>query len=123
MRCVCCVKKQAESRLQELRYLLAEGINCGEVKPWNKDAFLKNIRAREANDIQRTCHHKSVFLALGINIEGQKELPGMWMACKASRMPSTQYIRRPASSYASCIWCVTARASCHGRTTKPSLAT
>nr|AAA20885.1 heat-stable enterotoxin 1 [Escherichia coli] len=38
-------------------------------------------------------------------------------------MPSTQYIRRPASSYASCIWCTTACASCHGRTTKPSLAT
>ncbi|WP_432276216.1 heat-stable enterotoxin EAST1 [Escherichia coli] len=34
-----------------------------------------------------------------------------------------QYIRRPASSYASCIWCATACASCHGRTTKPSLAT
>ncbi|EPI2826526.1 heat-stable enterotoxin EAST1 [Escherichia coli] len=32
-------------------------------------------------------------------------------------MPSTQYIRRPASSYASCIWCATACASCHGRTT------
>ena len=26
-------------------------------------------------------------------------------------MPSTQYIRRPASSYASCIWCATACAS------------
>ncbi|ENU4870254.1 heat-stable enterotoxin EAST1 [Escherichia coli] len=37
--------------------------------------------------------------------------------------PSTQYIRRPASSYASCIWCATACASCHGRTTRPSLAT
>ncbi|VFT72180.1 IS1414, transposase [Escherichia coli] len=97
--------------------------------------------------------NKSVFLALGINIEGQKELPGMWLAenegakfwlnvltelknrglndiliacvdgLKGSRMPSTQYIRRPASSYASCIWRATACASCHGRTTKPSLAT
>lgn len=37
----------------------------------------------------------------------------VWMAWKASRMPSTQYIR--ASSYASCIWCAIARASCHGR--------
>ncbi|HGV1280155.1 TPA: heat-stable enterotoxin EAST1, partial [Escherichia coli] len=36
-------------------------------------------------------------------------------------MPSTQYIRRPASSYASCIWCATACASCHGGTTKQSL--
>ncbi|WP_425536556.1 heat-stable enterotoxin EAST1 [Escherichia coli] len=38
-------------------------------------------------------------------------------------MPSTRYIRRPASSDASCIWCATACASCHGRNTKPSLAT
>ncbi len=97
--------------------------------------------------------NKSVFLALGINIEGQKELPGMWLAenegvkfwlnvltelkkrglndiliacvdgLKASRMPSTPYIRSPASSYASCIWCATACISCHGGTTKPSLAT
>ncbi|WP_432418973.1 EAST1 family heat-stable enterotoxin, partial [Escherichia coli] len=29
-------------------------------------------------------------------------------------------MRRTASSYASCIWCATACASCHGRTTKPS---
>ncbi|HHL9086057.1 TPA: heat-stable enterotoxin EAST1 [Escherichia coli] len=36
-------------------------------------------------------------------------------------MPSTQYIRRLASSYASCIWCATACASCHGMTTKQSL--
>ncbi|MFP1498145.1 heat-stable enterotoxin EAST1 [Escherichia coli] len=94
-----------------------------------------------------------MFLALGINIEGQKELPGMWLAenegakvwlnvltelknrglndiliacvdgLKGFRMPSTQYIQKPASSYASCIWCATACASCHGRTTKPSLAT
>ncbi|HGF6458747.1 TPA: EAST1 family heat-stable enterotoxin, partial [Escherichia coli] len=27
-------------------------------------------------------------------------------------------MRRPASSYASCIWCATACASCHGRTTR-----
>lgn len=97
--------------------------------------------------------NKSVFLALGINIEGQKELLGMWLAenegakfwlnvltelknrglndiliacvdgLKAPRMPSTQYIRRPTSSYVSCIWCATACASYHGRTTKASLAT
>lgn len=29
----------------ELRELLAEGICSGEVKPWNKDAFLNNVRA------------------------------------------------------------------------------
>ena len=38
-------EKQAESRLQELRDLLAEGI-----KPWNKNAFLRNVRARVANE-------------------------------------------------------------------------
>ncbi len=95
--------------------------------------------------------NKSVFLALGINIEGQKELPGMWLAenegakfwlnvlTEAFEKPPVNNdiliacvddpgchqhsIRRPASSYASCIWCATACASCHGRTTKPSLAT
>ncbi|TJA96673.1 EAST1 family heat-stable enterotoxin, partial (plasmid) [Escherichia coli] len=30
-----------------------------------------------------------------------------------------QYIRRPASSYASCIWCATACASCHGSVSIP----
>ncbi|EAA7833496.1 type II toxin-antitoxin system ParD family antitoxin [Salmonella enterica] len=38
-------EKQAESRLQELRDLLAEGISSGEAKPWNKSAFLNNARA------------------------------------------------------------------------------
>jgi antitoxin ParD1/3/4 len=43
-------EKQAESRLQELRDLLAEGLSSGEAKPWNKDAFLNNVRARVANE-------------------------------------------------------------------------
>lgn len=43
-------EKQAESRLQELRGLLAEGLSSGEAKPWNKDAFLNNVRARVANE-------------------------------------------------------------------------
>lgn len=43
-------EKQAESRLQELRDLLAEGISSGEATQWNKDAFLKNVRARVANE-------------------------------------------------------------------------
>ncbi|KKY78949.1 CopG family transcriptional regulator [Enterobacter cloacae] len=43
-------EKQAESRLQELRDLLAEGISSGDAKPWNKDAFLNNVRARVANE-------------------------------------------------------------------------
>jgi len=41
-------EKQAESRLQGLRDLLAEGISSGDAKPWNKDAFLKHVRARAA---------------------------------------------------------------------------
>ncbi|EBA9199100.1 antitoxin [Salmonella enterica] len=43
-------EKQAESRLQQLRDLLAEGLSSGEAKPWNKDAFLNNVRARMANE-------------------------------------------------------------------------
>ena len=43
-------EKQAESRLQELRDLLAEGISSGGAKPWNKNAFLRNVRARVANE-------------------------------------------------------------------------
>lgn len=42
-------EKQAESRLQEQRDLLAEGGSRGEAKPWKKFAFLKNVRARVAN--------------------------------------------------------------------------
>ena len=43
-------EKQAESRLQKLRDLLAEGLSSGKAKPWNRDAFLNNVRAREANE-------------------------------------------------------------------------
>lgn len=43
-------EKQAESRLQSLRDLLAEGISSGEAVPWNKDAFLKGIKARATNE-------------------------------------------------------------------------
>ncbi len=32
-------EKQAESRLQALRELLAEGLNSGEPQAWEKDAF------------------------------------------------------------------------------------
>ena len=42
-------EKQAESRLQELCDLLAEGISSGDPKPLNKDAFLRSARARAAN--------------------------------------------------------------------------
>ncbi|MCY0774450.1 type II toxin-antitoxin system ParD family antitoxin [Enterobacter cloacae complex sp. 2022EL-00788] len=41
-------EKQAASRLQELFELLAE---CsGDAKAWNKDEFLKNLRAKVANE-------------------------------------------------------------------------
>ncbi|UVZ93289.1 type II toxin-antitoxin system ParD family antitoxin [Enterobacter hormaechei] len=43
-------EKQAESRLEELRDMLAEGISSGEAKPWDKDAFLNSVRARVANE-------------------------------------------------------------------------
>ncbi|MCC2946065.1 type II toxin-antitoxin system ParD family antitoxin [Citrobacter portucalensis] len=43
-------EKHAESRLQTLRDLLAEGSSSGDAKPWNKDAFLKQVRARATNE-------------------------------------------------------------------------
>lgn len=43
-------EKQAESRLQALRDLLAEGISSGDANPWNKDAFLMKVKARAANE-------------------------------------------------------------------------
>lgn len=38
-------EKQAESRLQALRDMLAEGLSCGEAQPWEKDAFLRKVKA------------------------------------------------------------------------------
>ncbi|POT29227.1 type II toxin-antitoxin system ParD family antitoxin [Citrobacter braakii] len=38
-------KKQAESRLQTLRDLLAEGLSSGEAVVWGKDAILKKVKA------------------------------------------------------------------------------
>ena len=38
-------EKQAESRLQALRDLLAEGLSSGEPGSWEKDAFLKKVKA------------------------------------------------------------------------------
>lgn len=38
-------EKQAESRLQALRDLLAEGLSSGEPVEWGKDAFLKKVKA------------------------------------------------------------------------------
>lgn len=39
-------EKQAESDLQTLRQLIAEGINSGEPQEWNKDEFLQKTRNR-----------------------------------------------------------------------------
>jgi antitoxin ParD1/3/4 len=39
-------EKQAESRLQTLRDLLAEGISSGELKAWDKDIFLQRMKAK-----------------------------------------------------------------------------
>lgn len=43
-------EKQNESRLQELRALLPEGINSGDPKPWDKAAFLPSVRAANERD-------------------------------------------------------------------------
>lgn len=38
-------EKQAESRLQALRDMLAEGLSSGGAQPWEKDAFLRKVKA------------------------------------------------------------------------------
>lgn len=38
-------EKQAESRLQALHDMLAEGLSSGEAQPWEKDAFLRKVKA------------------------------------------------------------------------------
>lgn len=38
-------EKQAESHLQTLRDLLVEGLSSGELVEWEKDAFLKKVKA------------------------------------------------------------------------------
>ncbi|MBJ7223725.1 MULTISPECIES: type II toxin-antitoxin system ParD family antitoxin [unclassified Brenneria] len=37
-------EKQAESDLQKLRNLIADGLNSGEPQEWNRDEFLQKIR-------------------------------------------------------------------------------
>ena len=41
-------EKQAESRLQTLRNLLAEGLSSGEPVVWEKDAFLKKLKQAQS---------------------------------------------------------------------------
>ena len=43
-------EKQAESRLQTLRDLLAEGISSGEPVAWDKDVFLQKMRNRASHE-------------------------------------------------------------------------
>ena len=38
-------EKQAESRLQAFRDMLADGWSSGEAQPWEKDAFLRKVKA------------------------------------------------------------------------------
>lgn len=80
-----------------------------------------------------------MFLALGINIAGQKELLGMRLAENEGANfwfnVLTELKNRGLNDILiACvyglkefpearIWCATACASCHGRNTKPSLAT
>lgn len=46
-------EQQAQSRLNQLRALVAEGLESGEAKKWEQDAFLKNIKARVAKKDER----------------------------------------------------------------------
>lgn len=46
-------EKQAESRLNALKALLAEGLESGKPQRWEQDAFLKNIKARVAAKDER----------------------------------------------------------------------
>lgn len=46
-------EQQAQSRLNQLRTLLAEGLESGEAKKWEQDAFLRNIKARVAKTDER----------------------------------------------------------------------
>lgn len=39
-------EKQAESHLQQLRNLLAEGIDSGTPETWNRDSFLQQMKAK-----------------------------------------------------------------------------
>jgi len=46
-------EQQAQSRLNQLRMLLADGLASGEAKKWEQDAFLRNIKARVAAKDER----------------------------------------------------------------------
>ena len=46
-------EQQAQSRLNQLRMLLADRLASGEAKKWEQDAFLRNIKARVATKDER----------------------------------------------------------------------
>lgn len=46
-------EKQAESQLQMLRDLLAEGISSGEASSWDKNAFLQRMKAKSQANNER----------------------------------------------------------------------
>ena len=114
-----------------------------EVKAW-QDRVLEKIypivymdalqfKVRDGAHVR----NKAVYLAIGVNMEGMKEVLGMWIAqtegakfwlqvvtelknrgiddiriacvdgLKGFPRRSRRYIRKPRFSYASCIWCGT----------------
>jgi antitoxin ParD1/3/4 len=63
-------EKQAESRLQALRDLLAEGISSGDAKPWNKDAFLIMSKPGwQMKEIELTPKQKKIWSNLGLQLQ------------------------------------------------------
>lgn len=52
---------------------------CQPASPDIRPGFIKTVNEKQVRQDSRVIN-KSVLLALSINIEGQKELPGMWLA-------------------------------------------
>lgn len=50
-------EKQAESRLQTLRNLLAEGLSSGEPVVWEKDTFLKKLKQAQSLPVKTLNSH------------------------------------------------------------------
>ncbi|MCL2893996.1 type II toxin-antitoxin system ParD family antitoxin [Brenneria tiliae] len=46
-------EKQAESDLQKLRNLIADGLNSGEPQEWNRDEFLQKVRDKVQTSTKR----------------------------------------------------------------------
>jgi transposase-like protein len=73
------------------------------------DGIVVHVRGENGRVSQHT-----MYVALGVNLEGRKELLGLWlifswpalMDCLVFRKPFTQPILRHACNYASFTWCV-----------------